>query len=108
VFFHFEPYAIAVSGLSGLFLAQNAFHAGPITASQASLVIVDPIASIVIGVSLFGDNLRGSYGALALDAAALAVMSMGLFVLCRSPLIQTTGSNDTLVPQRRLRAAASG
>jgi uncharacterized membrane protein len=108
VFSHFEPYAIAVSGLSGLFLAQNAFHAGPITASQASLVIVDPIASIVIGVSLFGDNLRGSYGALALDAAALAVMSMGLFVLCRSPLIQTTGSNDTLVPQRRLRAAASG
>ena len=92
LFTHFEPYAIAIAGLCGLFLTQNAFHAGPITASQAALVIVDPIASIVIGVGLFGDNLRGSLGALAADAFALAVMSAGLFILCHSPLIvNTTG-----------------
>ncbi len=100
VFTHFEPYAIAVTGLCGLFLAQNAFHAGPITASQASLVIVDPIASIVIGVGLFGDNLRGGYGVLALDAIALATMSAGLFVLCHSPLIASAASDEKLVPQR--------
>jgi uncharacterized membrane protein len=97
LFGHFEPYAIAVAGLSGLFFAQNAFHAGPITASQASLVIVDPIASVVIGVGLFGDNLRGSYGVLAIDALALAVMSFGLFVLCHSPLIVSTSAEDRLV-----------
>ncbi|MGD0083210.1 MAG: DMT family transporter [Acidimicrobiales bacterium] len=100
VFTHFEPYAIAISGLSGLFLAQNAFHAGPITASQASLVIVDPIASIVIGVGLFGDNLRGSVGALTVDALALLLMSIGLFVLCHSPLIVNTSAEDRLVRPR--------
>jgi drug/metabolite transporter (DMT)-like permease len=97
LFGHFEPYAIALAGLSGLFFAQNAFHAGPITASQASLVIVDPIASIVIGVGLFGDNLSDSIGVLAIDAVALAVMSLGLFVLCHSPLIVNTSSEDRLV-----------
>jgi hypothetical protein len=100
LFGHFEPYAIAVAGLSGLFFAQNAFHAGPITASQASLVIVDPIASIVIGVGLFGDDLRGGVGVLALDALALAVMAVGLVVLCHSPLIVNTSAEDRLVRQR--------
>jgi drug/metabolite transporter (DMT)-like permease len=96
LFTHFEPYGIAVAGACGLFLAQNAFHAGPITASQAALLIVDPIASIVIGVGLFGDNLRGSLGALATDAFALAVMSVGLFILCHSPLIVNTTAEDRL------------
>lgn len=96
MFEHFEPYAVAIAGASGVFLTQNAYHAGPITASQASLLIVDPITSIIIGVGLFGDNLRGGAGALALDAAALAVMSFGLFVLCHSPLIVSSNSEDRL------------
>jgi drug/metabolite transporter (DMT)-like permease len=104
LFTHFEPYGIVVSGLAGLFFAQNAFHAGPITASQASLLIVDPIASIVIGVGLFGDNLRGGIGVLAVDALALALMSLGLFVLCHSPLIVSTGAEDRL---RRVRPGVS-
>jgi len=107
LFTHFEPYGIAVAGLSGLFLAQNAFYAGPITASQASLLIVDPIASIVIGVGLFGDNLRGGIGSLSVDALALAVMSLGLFVLCHSPLIVNTSAEDRLVRGVRDVAGAS-
>ncbi|MGH9172344.1 MAG: DMT family transporter [Acidimicrobiales bacterium] len=103
LFEHFEPYALAAAGLCGLFLAQNAFHAGPITASQASLVIVDPIVSIVIGVGLFNENVRDSTGALALDAVALLVMSLGLLVLCHSPLIVGHGADEPLV-----RAPASG
>ncbi|MGO8874866.1 MAG: DMT family transporter [Acidimicrobiales bacterium] len=100
LFAHFEPYGIAVAGLAGLFFAQNAFHAGPITASQAALVIVDPIASIIIGVGLFGDNLRGGIGFLAVDALALALMSLGLVVLCHSPLIVNTSAEDRLVRTR--------
>ncbi len=95
-----HAYAMAVTGLLAVFLAQNAFHAGPITSSQAALVIVDPIASIVIGVSLFGDNLRGSLGALAADAFALAIMSAGLFILCHSPLIVNTTAEDRLSRSR--------
>lgn len=102
MFSHFEPYAIALTGAIGLVLTQRAYHAGPITASQASLLIVDPIASIVIGVGLFGDNLRGGIGALAVDALGLAVMSAGLFLLCHSPLIVSTTAEDRLSSARPL------
>ena len=81
LFSHWQLYGIAVAGFVGLVLTQDSFRAGPITASQATLTIVDPIVSIVIGVGLFGDELRGGKGALAFDAVALVVMCTGLFVL---------------------------
>lgn len=85
---HWETYALAVCGALSLFLAQNAFHAGPIAASQSTLVMVDPLASILIGVSLFGDQLRtfGAWG--PLEALSLLVLFLGAFTLCRSPLVR--------------------
>ncbi len=58
MFSHWQTYMIAVGGVLSVFLAQNAYHAGPIAASQSTLVLVDPLASILIGVGLFNDNLR--------------------------------------------------
>jgi len=101
IFGHWEPYGIVVAGLAGLVLTQDAFHAGPITASQATLTIVDPIVSIVIGVGLFDDELRGGIGALAFDAGALLVMCVGLFVLSQSPLIAGSVAQEQLGPARR-------
>ncbi len=104
IFEHWEPYGIVVAGLAGLVLTQDAFHAGPITASQATLTIVDPIVSIVIGVGLFDDELRGGKGALSFDAVALLVMCTGLFVLTQSPLIAGSVAQEQLGRPRQLRA----
>jgi hypothetical protein len=84
---HWQTYGIIVFGLLGLFLTQNAFHAGPLAASQSTLVLVDPLASICIGIALFGDSLRtsGPYG--PLEALSLLVMFMGAVLLSNSPLI---------------------
>ncbi len=84
---HWQTYALAVCGVGSLFLAQNAFHAGPIAASQTALVLVDPLASLAIGIGIFGDNLRtaGAYG--PLEALSLLVMFVGAISLARSPLI---------------------
>ncbi len=77
MFLHWQTYGLAVCGVGSVFLAQNAFHAGPIAASQTALVLVDPLASIAIGIGLFGDNLRtaGAYG--PLEALSLLVMFVG-------------------------------
>jgi drug/metabolite transporter (DMT)-like permease len=87
LFGHWQTYGIAVAGGAGLFLAQNAFYAGPITASQASLTIADPLASIAIGAGVFGDRLRHSGVDLTVEVVSVLVMVAGLAVLCSSPLI---------------------
>ena len=86
IFEHWEPYGIVVAGLPGSCSHQDAFQPGPITASQATLTIVDPIVSIVIGVGLFDDEFRGGKGAWLRRRGPL-VMCAGLFVLTQSPLI---------------------
>jgi len=94
IFRHWETYSLAGCGLLSLFLAQNAFHAGPIAASQSTLVMVDPLASILIGVSLFGDNLRTSGAWGPLEALSLLVLFGGAFLLCRSPLVRGVKTSD--------------
>ncbi len=89
-------YAMAVSGLLAVFLAQNAFHAGPVTASQAALVIVDPLASIAIGIGLFGDTIHTSGSRAPLEIGALVGLFVGVFVLSRSPLIAHIKSEEPL------------
>jgi hypothetical protein len=105
LFGHFETYGIAVSGLMGMFLAQNAFYSGPITASQASLTIVDPIVSIALGIAMFGDRLRDAPGDIALETVAILGMVAGLFVLCHSPLIVGAATHERLT--RRAPATAA-
>jgi hypothetical protein len=92
---HWQTYTLIVFGVLAVFLAQNAFHAGPIVASQSTLVMVDPLASILIGIGLFGDNLRTSGAWGPLEALSLAVMFAGAFSLAHSPLVSgMKGDND--------------
>jgi drug/metabolite transporter (DMT)-like permease len=92
VFENWDPYLLALTGVSGLFLLQSALHAGPITASRATNVIINPLASIVIGVTAFSERLRAGTGFVALDVLALAVMCTGVVVLIRSPLVAGLGA----------------
>lgn len=87
LFGNWEPYLLALSGASGLFLLQSALHAGPITASRTANVIVNPLASIVIGVTAFGERLRTGAGLVTLDILAVAVLCTGVVLLIRSPLV---------------------
>jgi drug/metabolite transporter (DMT)-like permease len=87
VFENWDPYALALTGACGLFLMQSALHAGPIAASRTTSVIVNPLASIVIGITAFGERLRPGPGFAALDLLALAVMCAGVVLLIRSPLV---------------------
>jgi uncharacterized membrane protein len=95
MFEHWQTYGVAVFGLLGLFLTQNAFHAGPLAASQSTLVLVDPLVSISLGIALFGDTLRtsGPYG--PLEALSLLVMFVGAVFLSNSPLITGMKSEGT-------------
>ena len=87
LFVHWQTYGLVVFGLAGLFLTQNAFHAGPLAASQSTLVLVDPLASILFGIALFGDSLRTANPWGPLEAVSLLVMFAGAVFLSNSPLV---------------------
>jgi drug/metabolite transporter (DMT)-like permease len=113
VFSHWQTYALAGSGALAVFLAQNAYHAGPIAASQSALVLVDPLASILIGIALFDDNLRtkGAWG--PLEALSLLVLFGGGLVLSNSRLIAGIRASespdaDRLGPRSRHRLTSRG
>ncbi len=106
VFLHWPPYALAGAGLAGMFLAQNAFHAGPITASQSMMVIVDPLISILIGVFLFGDRVSTTGVRGPGEGVALLVLFAGVWWLARSPLVARVKSeNEHRLSRHRHHAA---
>jgi drug/metabolite transporter (DMT)-like permease len=109
VFTHFQPYMLAITGLGTIFLLQNALHAGPITASRTTLVTVNPLVSIVLGITLFADRLRGGSLWTSLEVVALATLVAGVVMLARSPLVAGTheaGDLDEMLGGARHRAAA--
>lgn len=86
-----DPYLIGLSGAVGLFVLQAALHAGPITASRTANVVVNPLVSIVIGATAFGERLRAGPLPVTVDVLAIAVLCAGVAVLARSPLVAGVG-----------------
>lgn len=98
---HWQVYALAVFGATAVFLTQNAIHAGPLVASQSTVVLIDPLASICIGIGLFGDDLQTGGAAGPIEALALLVAFGGAVWLARSPLIAAMNDSDRLELQPR-------
>ena len=71
--------AIAVGGTLGFVLFQHALRAGHVAASRASMAVVNPLLSVLIGLVAFGELLSTS-------PVRLVVELLGLFVLrCDAP-----------------------
>jgi len=87
VFSSWQVYALAVIGLGSFLIMQSAFQIGPFTASQSSLILVNPFVSIAIGFVLFGETLRGGPVAVTLEVLSLAVMVFGAIGLSTSSLV---------------------
>ena len=106
VFVHAQPYLLAVSGIGTVFLIQNALHAGPITASRITMITINPVVSIVLGITLFGDRLRSGPGWITLETLGLATLVVGVVVLARSPLVASTrAGGDGAGPEEMLGGA---
>lgn len=70
---HWPLYAFIVCGVTGLVMEQAALHVGPLRSSQTAIVIVDPVVSVLLGASIFGERLGTSWAWRGVAAVALAL-----------------------------------
>jgi drug/metabolite transporter (DMT)-like permease len=77
-------YAFIAATITGALLQQAALHVGPLSVSQPLLVIIDPFASIILSVWLFGEHFTDSPAKLAIAVVAFAVMAVGVVMLTRT------------------------
>lgn len=80
-----QLYTVVVLGGAGLLLNQLAFQAGPLTASLPATASIDPLLSIVIGVSVYDERIRQGPGAGIALIALLILMGAAVVQLARSP-----------------------
>lgn len=85
----------AVSG-AGLALAQRAYANGPLALNLVVLTLLDPLASLGLGVVVAGDRLRSGWYAIGAVAAA-AVAGAGVILLARERS-RVVGSTSAAAP----------
>ncbi len=81
LFLHWPVYGVVITGVLGTVLLEAAFAAGPLSASQSTLLIVDPLASIAMGIELFHEKLNSSPGAITAQVVCLLGMFAGVILL---------------------------
>ena len=54
---HWEPYALAVSSISGLVLSQSAFQTGSLAAAVSAEQVLQPLTGVALGMGLLGEHL---------------------------------------------------
>jgi len=89
---HWPLYAMIATGVLGTTLLQGAYAAGPLAASQSTLLIVDPLASILLGIELFHEQLGTGPGYVLGAVGSLAVLAAGVVMLSIwAPPVMTAG-----------------
>lgn len=84
-----QLYALCAVGLASFLVMQSAFQVGPFTASQSSLILLNPLVSLVIGHVLFAEDLRGGALRVVGEILSVTVLIVGAVGLSASPLIAT-------------------
>jgi drug/metabolite transporter (DMT)-like permease len=82
-----QPYALIPAGLVGMLVCQSAFQAGSLGESLPLLTAVDPLVSIVIGITAFHEHVSQDPLRVIAEIVGTMVMVGGVAVLGRSPLI---------------------
>jgi drug/metabolite transporter (DMT)-like permease len=78
-----QLYALLAAGAVGLFLAQIAFQAGPLTASLPATATTDPLASVLLGIIVYDERLRSGLVPMLLSLVCLVLMSASVAMLSR-------------------------
>jgi hypothetical protein len=74
-------YALVVVGYASMTLAQASLQTGALAPAVATQMVLDPLASLLLGVFAFDERLHETTAGVVASLVALAVMLGGLVVL---------------------------
>ncbi len=86
VFTTWQLYAMIAAGALGMFLVQSAMNAGRLLAAQPGLTLTDPVVSVIWGVLVFHERVRGGWS-IVLAVGGGVVIAAAVVALARSPLL---------------------
>jgi drug/metabolite transporter (DMT)-like permease len=81
------PYCLVAAALIANWLMQNAFNAAPLHSSLPAITASEPLAGILLGIVVFGDTIDISVGMLAVQAAGIAALVVGVIMVARAPVL---------------------
>jgi hypothetical protein len=79
-----QTWALVASGVTGAYLQQRAYQAGPLAASLPAVTIGEPLAAAFIGLTVLDERLRTSTVGLVVTSLAVVVMCATTIALSRS------------------------
>jgi hypothetical protein len=81
LFTDWHLYALIVVGAAALVLSQASLQTGALAPAVATAAILDPLASLVLGLTIFAEQLEDSLPEAVLAFAGLGVALVGLYYL---------------------------
>ena len=93
------PKALMLGAATGLAMAQFAYRRGGLGAPLATLILLDPLVAVVMGVTVLREPLRVASGLIALGLAGVVSTAWGIWMLAKVPASglrgEATGSSAT-------------
>jgi hypothetical protein len=84
--------AFAVLGAAaGFAMSQLAYRSGGLGAPLATLILLDPLVAVVLGVTVLREQLRLAPVPIALGLAGVVLTSRGIWILAQAPHTRTMG-----------------
>jgi drug/metabolite transporter (DMT)-like permease len=77
------PYVLIVLALTATLLQQSAFHAGALQMSVPTMLVLEPIVAVVLGIVVLGEQLAVTGVALAVLPVAVVAMAASTIALGR-------------------------
>jgi hypothetical protein len=78
-----QLYTLLATGAVGLLLNQLSFQAGPLSASLPAITVVNPLLAVLLGVTVYAENLRHTPWAITTEAGFLVLFTAAAFALTR-------------------------
>jgi len=80
-------YSLIGANLVGLWLMESAFNSAPLHASLPAISAAEPAAGIMLGIIVFGDEIRVSPAMIAVQITGLVALVAGVILVARAPAL---------------------